>query len=329
MRSKYFHTPSHIDRIIHCSVEKNIQFSGEHLNQLTDNDLKELGVVKIGHRLAIKSVINSAGEAGEAGKAEGMGHTNNNVGQTCDNGNVRLPPPSPISQSLDHNTQEDAKKNEDKVNNNYKKRNRRRTDPKVRTMSSVIVLDPFLTGEVEFRNYLTISHANSLFKNLLNLPFEDHHKNRSSLWYGCMDYVYSKVSIKSRGPLSSLRPLHQLGNRLSKDLGCDFNSCLVNFYKDGSDSCGWHADDEGIFGENPTIASISLGCTRQFQLMPIPGTLFSKNCTTFFDLTLRHGDLIVMKGDVQKYWHHCVPRQAGKCTARINLTFRHVVTRSS
>ena len=196
-------------------------------------------------------------------------------------------------------------------------------------MSSVIVLDPFLTGEVEFRNYLTISHANSLFKNLLNLPFEDHHKNRSSLWYGCMDYVYSKVSIKSRGPLSSLRPLHQLGNRLSKDLGCDFNSCLVNFYKDGSDSCGWHADDEGIFGENPTIASISLGCTRQFQLMPIPGTLFSKNCTTFFDLSLRHGDLIVMKGDVQKYWHHCVPRQAGKCTARINLTFRHVVTRSS
>jgi alkylated DNA repair dioxygenase AlkB len=189
----------------------------------------------------------------------------------------------------------------------------------------VIILDPFLSGEVELRNYLVISHANDLFQKLQLLEFEDLHRNRSSLWFGCMDYSYSQVNIKARGPLRSNKLLSRLGMRLSRDLGCDFNSCLVNLYKNGRDSCGWHADDEGIFGENPTIASISLGCARQFQLRPIPGTRFGNTCHTFFDLTLRHGDLLVMRGDVQKYWHHCVPPEVSDCTPRINLTFRHVI----
>ena len=118
------------------------------------------------------------------------------------------------------------------------------------------------------------------------LSFEDHHRNRSSLWFGKVDYVYSRVNLQPRGPLSPLKPLYKLGKRLSRDLGCNFNSCLVNLYKTGFDECGWHADDESIFGEEPTIALISLGCSRRFQLRPIPETSFSRHCKTFFDLTL-------------------------------------------
>ena len=73
----------------------------------------------------------------------------------------------------------------------------------------------------------------------------------------------------------------------------------MNLYKTGFDECGWHADDESIFGEEPTIALISLGCSRRFQLRPIPETSFSRHCKTFFDLTLtwclNHSHLLVMR----------------------------------
>ena len=299
-----------------------------------------MGVSKIGHRLAIKSIIDDLGGVSLNGSRQ-FNSTN-----PVDQNNVesrRLPLPTLTSPVLCHTSQDDVNAI-DRNENNYekdeeggdkgvdadqsKKRTRRKKDrTKVRnkTKNCSILLDPFLSGEVEVRQYLVMSHADSLFDKLHNLSFEDHHKNRSSLWYGNVDYTYSRVNIQPRGPLSSLRPLHKLGQRLSRDLGCKFNSCLVNLYKTGFDQCGWHADDESIFGEDPTIASISLGCSRQFQLKPIPETPFSRHCKTFFDITLNHGDLLVMKGDVQKFWHHSVPRELEKCTPRINLTFRHVV----
>ena len=60
--------------------------------------------------------------------------------------------------------------------------------------------------------------------------------------------------------------LRQIQDRLEENTGLRFNSVLCNLYRDCKDSVDWHADDEPVFGENPTIASISLGCTRNFDL---------------------------------------------------------------
>ena len=43
------------------------------------------------------------------------------------------------------------------------------------------------------------------------------------------------------------------------------NGLLLNFYRNGADSMGWHADDEPELGINPVIASVSFGETRTFQ----------------------------------------------------------------
>ncbi|KAL1358720.1 hypothetical protein AAHE18_04G054900 [Arachis hypogaea] len=48
--------------------------------------------------------------------------------------------------------------------------------------------------------------------------------------------------------------------------GSSFNSVLLNRYKGGDDYVGWHADDEKLYGSTPEIASISLGCERDFFL---------------------------------------------------------------
>jgi alkylated DNA repair dioxygenase AlkB len=45
-----------------------------------------------------------------------------------------------------------------------------------------------------------------------------------------------------------------------------FNSCLLNLYRHGHDCVGWHADNERLYGPDPTIGSVSFGECREFLL---------------------------------------------------------------
>lgn len=97
-----------------------------------------------------------------------------------------------------------------------------------------------------------------------------------------------------------------------------FNCCLLNLYRDGNDSNGWHADDEKQLGKNPVIASLSLGAERVFHLKhKIKPHLKEK-------LVLNNGSLLIMKGETQHNWLHQLPKTKKKIGSRINLTFRSI-----
>ena len=81
-----------------------------------------------------------------------------------------------------------------------------------------------------------------------------------------------------------------------------FNSLLLNLYRDGRDSIGFHADDEKELGRNPVVASVSLGAIRRFVLKHVE----TKETLTF---RLAHGGLLVMAGACQHHWHHGVPNK--------------------
>ena len=86
-------------------------------------------------------------------------------------------------------------------------------------------------------------------------------------------------------------------------------SVLANLYRDGSDSMGWHSDDEPELGAQPIIASLSLGAARRFVLKsraPGGGKL---------ELQLEHGSLLVMRGDTQKNYKHSLPRTRKKAAS--------------
>lgn len=110
-----------------------------------------------------------------------------------------------------------------------------------------------------------------------------------------------------------------LRNRLEDSLGRQFNSVLLNAYRNGQDSMGWHADDETELGTCPTIASISLGAVRRFRLRSI------RNHSETVTLEPAHGSLIVMSGDLQHHWQHQVPRTRRCSEWRLNLTFRRIL----
>lgn len=114
-----------------------------------------------------------------------------------------------------------------------------------------------------------------------------------------------------------------LKRQLEALCGCAFNSCLLNKYRSGEDSVGWHADNEAVYGEQPTIASISLGTTRDFDLRSMADKRRKAR------ISLRAGDALIMCGSMQQHWQHCVPPRRGKWAAhqapRISLTFRTIL----
>lgn len=98
-----------------------------------------------------------------------------------------------------------------------------------------------------------------------------------------------------------------------------FTTVLLNLYRNGLDSMGWHRDNERSLGTEPSIASVSLGATRLFQCK------HRTDRSLRLSLPLDHGSLVVMKGAMQEHWYHCVPKELKVQEVRINLTFRRIV----
>ena len=144
---------------------------------------------------------------------------------------------------------------------------------------------------------------------------------RLSVWYGPKDtpYSYSYVTLQAR-EFSSNSIMYRIKADVEEKFGVTFNSCLVNLYRDNKDGVGWHADDEKSLGDNPTIASLSLGETRRFEFCRKD----DKERKPVYGFHLVHGSGLLMKGDVQERWLHTVPREYHDRKPRLNLTFRTI-----
>jgi alkylated DNA repair dioxygenase AlkB len=127
-------------------------------------------------------------------------------------------------------------------------------------------------------------------------------------------YSYSGVDLQTHDFTKELLVLKE---QIEKICGEKFNCVLVNLYRNGQDSNGWHADDELALGKNPIIASLSLGATRRFDLKH---NLTKEKIS--YDLT--SGSLLVMKGAIQHYWKHQIAKNKKVNDPRINLTFRYI-----
>jgi alkylated DNA repair dioxygenase AlkB len=126
-------------------------------------------------------------------------------------------------------------------------------------------------------------------------------------------YGYSGITMN---PMPWSEELRIIKMSLENVLSTEFTHVLCNFYRDGKDSMGWHRDNEEVLGKNPTIASVSFGATRKFQIRHFS----SKNHK--LDIPLSHGSLLVMAGESQHFWEHQIPKTKVEIGPRINLTFR-------
>ena len=179
-----------------------------------------------------------------------------------------------------------------------------------------------------FDDFLDSSVADMFFTNLMQeidwqqypiqLFGKTYMQPRLIGWYGDVGirYKYSKRVYITKEWTPSLIELRAL---LFKFCGVSFNSVLLNLYRDGQDSMGWHSDNEPELGAAPLIASVSLGSKRRFQLR------LKADKKQKVKAELVDGSLLLMQGDTQQYWEHQVPKQARVNHPRINLTFRTIL----
>jgi alkylated DNA repair dioxygenase AlkB len=194
-------------------------------------------------------------------------------------------------------------------------------------VSAPIELLPYDGSAVLHEHFLDADHARHVFDELLTgnawetheiVVFGKRHREpRLSTWHADdgRQYEYSGLL---RTPLPMTPLLADLRDRCEKATGSTFNSVLVNLYRDGNDGVGWHADNEAVNGREPTIASISLGSTRRFDLR-------HRESKTTVKCDLHSGSLLVMSGLSQHCWVHQVAKTKQVVGPRINLTFRRVL----
>src|SRR5262245_36577483 len=140
---------------------------------------------------------------------------------------------------------------------------------------------------------------------------------RLNAWFSDagLRYSYSGVSHVGSGWTAELTAIKR---RVEEAAGATFNSLLLNLYRDGQDSIGFHTDAEPELGVNPVVATASFGSERKFVLK-------HKGTKEAVAYQLGHGSLLVMGGTSQHHWLHALPKTDADVGERISLTFRRIV----
>jgi alkylated DNA repair dioxygenase AlkB len=142
---------------------------------------------------------------------------------------------------------------------------------------------------------------------------------RLTAWQGEPDAVYVYSGIRNV-PAAWTPAVSELRAAAEETGHAPFNSVLLNRYRSGADSMGWHADREPELGKEPVIASVSLGVARRFDLQHNKSGVVQS-------YQLKGGSLLVMRGRTQAEWRHRVPKEPKVQGERVNLTFRFVTPR--
>ena len=175
------------------------------------------------------------------------------------------------------------------------------------------------SSEYQVKTYTELQNDIKWRQDKIFLFGKEHNVPRLQAWYADdhLEYTYSGLKMRPQKWNNTLLALKQKIETLTK---LDFNSVLANLYRDGKDYVAWHSDDEPELGSCPAIASLSFGEERRF--------LFRKKSSgKKIEISPAAGSLILMKGATQHKWQHSIAKTSKKVDARINLTFRKIITK--
>lgn len=180
---------------------------------------------------------------------------------------------------------------------------------------------------IYYPNFFEAKEADLIFEQLQKeIPWQqdnirvfgkEYLQPRLTALFGDTDKTYSYSNIKMQA-YPWIPILQKIKSNVEIIAKIAFTTVLLNYYRDGKDSNGWHADNEKELGANPVIASVSFGTARNFQLKHN----IDKNQK--INIQLEHGSLLIMKGTTQHFWKHQIPKTTKPIGSRINLTFREI-----
>jgi alkylated DNA repair dioxygenase AlkB len=182
-----------------------------------------------------------------------------------------------------------------------------------------VLLFASLFSQLEANQFFDALRRDILWREeTIKLYGQVHKQPRLTALYGDPDtsYRYSGITLES---VPWIPALLKIKERIEQVSNASFNSVLLNRYRNGSDSMGWHADDEPELGRNPIIGSVSLGENRALQMKHKSDKSSRRN------IPLTHGSFLLMQGAVQHHWLHQIAKSKRQMGERINLTYRLIV----
>lgn len=178
------------------------------------------------------------------------------------------------------------------------------------------LIPEFLTADLAVKAFVELNRQTPWRSDKVKVFGKWYDQPRLTAWYATnsFKYSYSGLELQSIPITPGLQTLMQTVQQRS---GKAFNSVLLNLYRDGQDSNGWHSDNEKELGPDPFIASLSLGETRVFHLK-------HRSKKESYKLSLGSGSLLLMGKNSQTNWKHQLPKTKKKTESRINCTFRYI-----
>ena len=187
-------------------------------------------------------------------------------------------------------------------------------------MKTIISTEKSFLNIYQYENKLLVKNCIEDIKNkLIERPeIEVYGKicyqNRSVGFFSneSIGYNYSNRMIKSQKLTSNL---NELLNSINIIFNSDFNSILINYYKDGNDYIGNHSDNEKCL-DKIGVVSLSYGSIRKFR---IKDKITKK---TVVDIPTENFSIIHMGGEFQKEFTHSIPVEKKIKDERWSFTFR-------
>lgn len=154
------------------------------------------------------------------------------------------------------------------------------------------------------------------YRNKIKVYGKEHYMPREQLVYGVSDYTYSGTTFETRGIPPLIQKYLDWANEGKE--GPKYNMVLINWYHHGYDSIGWHADNEKEIIPGTDVMTISFGQSRMFKIKHNTDNTITRNIPT------QHNGYIIMGGDFQREFKHCIPKTTKKSSQRprISITFR-------
>ncbi|MFL9831754.1 alpha-ketoglutarate-dependent dioxygenase AlkB family protein [Flavobacterium sp. ARAG 55.4] len=180
--------------------------------------------------------------------------------------------------------------------------------------TELILIDNFFSKEESDRYYNLLLHETTWREYEMEIFDKTVKAPRMIAWYEDKENTASNENDPDWTP-----ELLTIRKKVEKETALDFNSVLLNLYRNGNDSVAWHSDKEANSGPNPVIASVTFGETRMFKLRH----KFRKDIAPL-EIPLHHGTFLLMAGTTNSFWQHHVPKTSREVLPRINLTFRRV-----
>lgn len=180
-----------------------------------------------------------------------------------------------------------------------------------------------------YPNFLSRELSDFFYETLLNAPV------KQGRVHSGLEHRKSCVYSQLRNPDGTLKPYYYAGKKntpfeypdelvflqdlVQKYTNCEYNSAIVNLYENGYDDIGWHSDDMRSLEPTSTIASISFGAPRWFDVRALDRAPDPEK-----ELSIRttHGNMMIMGPGMQTYYQHRIRREPTCAEPRINITFR-------